>query len=340
MLVLIDGEGASGKTVLRSLLDGHPDLSVLPHHDMIIDTLVTFPPDVPWLAYRDTPYLRRLLADSSYYQLEHLALQGLIEIDISVRDRLLFPFAFDFGRFDAMWMKELYAAERWTVPLIVERIHEAYIAVYEGAKRGVRGYVGVGFDNPITPHRLFDYVPDARLIYMRRAVPDVLAARANRRSSERDMMSIDNDTLTVEVLLRRGKVHKMRDRLHAVERVRDKYPDHVYLLDFHRLVEDTETTMREIADFVGVAYHDTLTQPTLVGRPLVAPNGRSYVGRVLDRAEDLLSPRERALIAMDVNWRNALSPRYLTDPGLLYRAARLRAQRTWQAYRPRFDGGR
>jgi hypothetical protein len=336
MLVLIDGEGASGKTVLRSLLDGHPELSVLPFHDMVIDTLVAFPPDVPWLAYRDTPYLRRMLAASSYYQLEQLAQQGSIEIDISVSDRIVFPFDFDFGRFDATWMRELYAAGTWTVPLIVERIHRAYLAGYEGSEREARGYVGVGFDNPATPHRLFAYAPDARLVYLRRPVADVLAARANRRSTPREMMSLENDTMTVETLLRKGKVRKMRERLRAVERLRDEHPGSVLVLDFHPLVEDTANTMREVAAFLGIREHDTLTQPTLLGRPLVAPNGRSFVGRVLDRAEDLLSPRERALIAMDEDWRTAFQARRLTDPGLLYRAAQLRAWRAWQSYRPRF----
>jgi hypothetical protein len=329
MLIFIDGEGASGKTVLRTLLDGHPDLSVLPIHDMVIDTLVTAAPDVPWLTFRDTAYLRKLLCGSSYYQLEQVALHGSVEIDISVRDRLVIPFTFDFGRFDATWMRTLHREPVWSVPLIVERIHEAYLEVLESGRRPVHGYVGMGFDNPATPHRLFEHAPDARLIYLRRPIPDVIAARVNRRPSAREVMSREHETLTVDALLRKGKVGKMRDRLRAVERLREVRPDQVRIVDFARLVEDTADTMRDLARFLGIGYRSSLVEPTLLGQPLVTGDGRSFVGRVLDRPEELLSARERALIALEMDWWQALRPRHLADPVSLYRAARLRTARLW-----------
>ncbi|WUI00409.1 hypothetical protein OHR68_00850 [Spirillospora sp. NBC_00431] len=331
MLILIDGEGASGKTVLRSLLDGHPELSVLPFHDMIIEVLVTGPENIPWLAYRDTAFLRGLLAGSSYYQLEQYALHGSIEIDVSVKDRLVIPFEFDFGRFDAAWMRRLHDTSDWTVPRIVELIHSAYRREHEGADRPVRRLVGMGFDNPATPHRLFDYTTDARLVYLNRPVPEVLAARARRRSSDREVMSRENDALTIDALLRKGKVGKMRNRLRAVRDLQDSDPDRVRIVDFHRLIEDTDDLMRELAAFLGVSYAQSMRRPTLLGRPLVTEDGRSFVGRVLDRPEELLTARERALIAMELDWRQVLNPRHLTDPGLLYRTMHLRAGRALRA---------
>jgi Sulfotransferase family len=333
MIILIDGEGASGKTVLRSLFDGHPQLSVLPTHDMIVDTLVSYPPDVRWLAYRDIPYLRRLLSMSSYYQLEQLAVTGSIEIDISVRDRITMPFDFDFWRFEADWVGQIARKPDWTVSAIIEAIHRSYVTVTEGRKREIRGHVGVGFDDPATPARLFEHIPDARLLYLHRSAEGILAARARRRSSERDMFSKVNDELTVEELLRRDKVRKIRNRLDAVRRLAGERPDQVRIIEFEELVLDTAGTMRQVADFLGIDFTPGLETSTLVGHLLRSQTGDTYVGRVLDRPEDLLSARERALIAMDADWRLVFDPRWLRDPRLLGRAAELRASRRYRATR-------
>jgi hypothetical protein len=333
MIVLIDGEGASGKTVLRSLLDGHPQLSVLPTHDMIVDTLVRYPRDIPWLAYRDIPYLRRLLSMSSYYQLEQLAVTGSIEIDISVRDRITVPFDFDFWRFEADWVGEIAQLPNWTVSAIIEAIHRSYVSVAEGRDREVRAQVGVGFDDPATPARLFEHIPDARLIYLHRSAEDILAARARRRSSERDMLSRANDELTVEELLRRDKVRKIRNRLDAVRRLAGERPDQVRIIDFEALVLDTASTMHQVADYVGIDFTPDLEASTLVGHLLRSQAGDTYVGRVLDRPEELLSARQRALIEMDTDWRLVFDLRHLRDPRMLCRAAELRASRWYRATR-------
>lgn len=324
MIVLIDGEGASGKTVLRSLLDGHPQLSVLPTHDMIVDTLVGYPPDVPWLAYRDIGYLRRLLAASCYYQLEQLAVAGSIEIDISVWDRLTVPYQFDFWRFEADWVRALADCPQWSVGGIVEAIHSAYVRTWEGGSRDLVGHVGVGFDDPATPGRLFEHVPDAKLIYLHRSTEGILAARARRRSSERDMFSRINDELTVDVLLRKDKVRKIRDRFGAVQRLARLRPDRARIVEFDDLVENTAVVVRDIADFLGIELTDGLCVSTLAGQPLRSASGDSYVGRVLDRPEDLLSRTERALIEIDTDWRAALNPALLREPGLVGRAVEIR----------------
>lgn len=333
MIVLIDGEGASGKTVLRSLLDGHPQLSVLPTHDMIVDTLVSYPPDFPWLAYRDIPYLRRLLAASSYYQLEQLAVTGSIEIDISVSDRITVPFDFDFWRFEADWIGQMARESNWTVSAIIEAIHKSYVTVAEGREREVKGHVGVGFDDPATPARLFEHIPDARLMYLHRSAEGILAARARRRSSDRDMFSRVNDELTVEELLRRDKVRKIRNRLAAVRQLVRKRPDQVQIIDFEELVLDTAGTMRQVADFLGIDFTPGLQASTLIGHPLRSQAGDTYVGRVLDRPEELLSAREHALIAMETDWRLVFDPGLLRDLGLLYRAAEIRTSRWYRATR-------
>lgn len=333
MIVLIDGEGASGKTVLRSLLDGHPQLSVLPTHDMIVDTLISYPPDVQWLAYRDIPYLRRLLSKSQYYQLEQLAVTGSIELDISVRDRITVPFDFEFWRFEAGWVGEIARLRHWTVPAIIEAIHGSYVAVTEGRGRAVKAHVGVGFDDPATPGRLFEHIPDARLLYLHRSTEGILAARARRRSSERDMFSKENDELTVEELLRRDKVRKIRNRLDAVRRLAGERPDQVRIIDFDDLVLNTAKTMRQVAEFLGIDFTPDLEISTMAGHLIRSRAGDTYVGRVLDRPEELLSARQRTLIAMDTDWRLVFDPRHLRDPRMLCRAAEIRSGRWYRSAR-------
>ena len=64
MLILIDGFWGSGKTVLRSLLDGHSELKVSPSQESIVSSFERNHKKSKFFNYKDLRLIREFLVDS------------------------------------------------------------------------------------------------------------------------------------------------------------------------------------------------------------------------------------------------------------------------------------
>jgi hypothetical protein len=332
VIVLIDGEGGSGKMVLRSLLDGHPRLAVSPIHDKIVDTIADYPEHEDWLAQRDSTYLRGLLARSSYYDLEKFARRGGMDFEIAAsRGRVRIPLRLDFARCDAAWMARLQDLPAWDLGTVVRTI---FTAVHEHCLDAPElerpaGFVGVGFDRARTRRSFLDQYPDGRLIYLSRPVEDIMASRLHRQPIEGETTSFGLRDVDLDSFLASGKIGRIRDRLRAVGALAARAPDRVLVVEFDELVGETERVMRGVAGFLGLPFADCLTRPTVVGHELVTPAGESYVGGRLDSAADMLTAEQRHLLAVESGARPfaSLLPAH---PGAAARYARIRLTRMIQ----------
>jgi hypothetical protein len=327
MIILIDGEGGSGKMVLRSLLDGHPELSVLPVHDKIVDALCDYPGDVNWLGERDTVYLRELLGTTYYYMLEKLSLKGYLEFSMSADDYLDIHADFDFHEFDSSWTRRLFQEREWDLELIVRLIHEAFQeSLRSGGKdvESLRGYVGVGFDKPDIGTRFLKAYPTGKLLYMFRSVEGILASRAFRKKIDGEATS---HVISIEQLLRKNKIGKIHARQQRIRELSLENPDRIMVVDFESLVENTEETMRGIASYLGREFLPILTIGTVLGQEMVAPSGRKYVGKILDRPDDLLSGYHKTLIQLEKTPSALLSPGSWKHPVAVARALNLKVSR-------------
>lgn len=97
MIVLIDGYWGSGKSVLRGLLDGHPNLFVSPIQDSLPGAFATDNSGIDWLKHKDSEYLRKLLAEKSlYYRIERFAMNQKMQLDFSSKNRTYIEIDIDF----------------------------------------------------------------------------------------------------------------------------------------------------------------------------------------------------------------------------------------------------
>jgi hypothetical protein len=300
VIVLIDGEGGSGKMVLRSLLDGHPALIVSPIHDKIIDGLSNHPAQDRWLDHKDTTYLRELLAKTSYYDLEKYSLAGFMEFELAATEELIrIPAPLDFAQCDAEWMRRLNKRDKWTRPIVVSEILSAVHGTWKDSPRlgKVRGYVGVGFDNPRVRSVFFAHYPAAKLLYMSRPVADIIASRVGRKPIAGDTRSDALETIHVGTFVMNGKAARIRERLRAVEAWARRWPDRVMIVPMDELVSQPAAVMARVATFLEIAYDDAMARPTVFGHELRGPSGTSYVGRVLDKPSVLLAPADRQMLS-------------------------------------------
>jgi hypothetical protein len=337
LIILVDGEGGSGKMVLRSLLDGHPELIVSPIHDKIIDGLSDHPASDRWLEHKDTTYLRELLARTSYYDLEKYSLAGFMEFELAATEGLIrIPTPLDFAECDGSWMARLNQLEHWTRPIAVTEILSAVHRCWKGSRwpDAVRGYVGVGFDNPRARGTFFEHYPDARLLYLSRPVFDIIASRLGRKPIAGDTRSDTLKTVNAETYVLNGKAARIRARLGAVQSWAERWPEKVMIVPMEELVSEPGLVMTQVATFLGIAFDDVLTRPTVFGHELRSASGASYIGRVLDRPSALLSAADRRLLSAETG-ATPLLTLARTQPKVTIRLTGLRTRRSARAARQR-----
>lgn len=329
MLVLIDGYHATGKAVLRGLLEGHPGLFVCPFHDMICDALCAARDD-DWLSYRDIPTLRRLLAASYYHKMEWYARRGCMELDLSVKDRAVVPITLAFDRFDAQWMNELWHHTEWTYELILNLIFKALQInwvdyPYDGAR--VQNNVSMGFARATTLQNFGRRFPNGRMIYMTRKVEGIMATRANRKPVPGEMDSQYLAGVSVRSLLRNGTIQKVQMQQDAALAAQRKRPNRVKVVAFEDLIADHRNVMRDVAAFLEIEWDDVLSEVTILGHPAKTDSGKALVGETIDDPGKLLSPRERQLVHLDEQIARVLLASSWRDPGAVAEVITLRFAR-------------
>ena len=74
------------------------------------------------------------------------------------------------------------------------------------------------------------------------------------------------------------RIIRLEKKVIALEK---KYPDRVFVVDFEKLVMDTERAMTDMAVFLDIDFTDLLIRPTCFGIE-IKKDGMEYIGKVND----------------------------------------------------------
>lgn len=305
--------------MLRGLLDGYPGFFVSPNHDMIIDTMCNFENNL-WLEYKDTMYLRTLLCNTYYYQLEHISNKKAMEYDMSTLDRCNFDIDFDFYKFDKMVIKKLIKESKWTRQVLVEHIFSSMKECwnnYSFDKDEVQNYVGMGFDMPKTAENFVKYFPNGKMIYIMRSIEGIIAVRSNRRPVDDDMRSLCLLETTPEKLVVENHVRKLIKKQKYMQKQALLYPDKIMLINFDYLIENTEIIMSQICEFLNIEFNEILLKCTVSGHEMITESGQKYIGKILDNPDKLLNEYQKVLIDVDKSLKNIFKIKNLKHPKAL-----------------------
>ncbi len=326
-VILIDGEAATGKMVLRSLLDGHSRLSVLPVHDQIIDVLCEPLHGRDWLAERDRFHLRQRLARSGYYRLEEASFDKGVTHLLSSREVLRNSVLLDFGRMDSLWIGRLNREARWRPDLILWHIHRAFWGCSTPSRAippTPMAPVSVGLGHPGTVGAFLQMCPRGKVLYMTRDPESVAASRVGRKIVHGDVKS---EAVSVTQLLKRNKPRKIRDRQRRAAKLASEFPKRAAVLDLHELVENTEQVMRRVACFLEVPFEEALLVPMMLGQPVKSDLGQTYLSRIHDVPQELLTLQERLMIQLDIGEKRLFSIQAMVHPGAVLRLLFVKASR-------------
>jgi len=292
-LVLISQANRSGGTLMAQLFTGHPECHVHPGEMHIGHPRKVDWPDLDLGARPDRWF--RALSEDRVVQYAHsgFAKAGrAANRDKTTARQRVYPFLF-MRRLQREIFRRAVAART------IERqrqILDAYFTSYFNAwldyqglyqpKRYVVGFMPRLSSESASVERFFRDYPDGRLV------------------------SVVRDPKAWYVSLRAKKPHERRDPRDSIGRWKrstqaaldnlERYGSRVRVIRFEDLVGDTEATMRGLADFLDLPFHEVLTRPTFQGLDIRANSSFSNASQgvidgPLQRSKEL-SPDDRALI--------------------------------------------
>lgn len=295
MIVLIDGYWGTGKSVLRGLLDGHPNLFVSPIQDSLPGSFAKDKSDKKWLEFKDVEYLRKILAQNSfYYRIERFYFNQKMQLDFSSKDRTYININIDFYLFDKQWMERLNVAKHWTEELICQEIYQSMLDNwdnYPSEKSAVNHFVSMDNNFFGTPEYFLKNFKDAKLLYAIRSVEGIIATRANRRPIKEDYRTLAWETISPDSLIKGGEIFNILKRTRNIRRLKEVYPERVHLVGFNDLILNTDQVMNGVAEFLEIDRSESLKIFSHLGKEITA-DGKKYVGKIHDQPEDLLTKNQ------------------------------------------------
>ncbi len=267
----IAGPARSGTTLLTSLLDGHPDLLVLPEETAYFPTVRT-----------------KYGARSRREQFDYLTTRTLSNVLFGgackwgKRDYSHFPAA-EFRRsFEERAFDPVHARCDLLVLLL-----ETYADLLDRPLGSVRRWVEKTPANRDHFDAIFQRFPDARVLLTLRDPRALLASQIQLEQSRRQRRF--SVYLTVRHWLTAARL--------ALAQQAGPYPDpRLHLVEYGRLIESPDTVLRKVCAFLGTTHEAAVPTPTKIGRPWA---GNSAAGRSFD-----------AVSAEPLNrWRKFLTPR-------------------------------
>jgi len=262
---LIAGNPRSGTTLMTSLLDDHPELLV-------------FPEEYLYVRPRNTPGEgTRSVLDALFKDKVLLRLKGKKSIlnDILGEDRKYDDF--DYHRFDDAvneCFQLLLDNKDETVRMTVTTLAFISLIYGYGHTTGKKTYARWVVKNPhyeLHWQQLFNDFPDAKMLYMVRDPRDVILSRTLKRNKKR-------------YLERGGKVatwklEKPRPIRPSIRffkewersmitffRINEAFPGHVLQIRYDDLVSAPRDVMREVSEFLGVPWQESLVTPSFLGK--------------------------------------------------------------------------
>jgi hypothetical protein len=265
-LVLVSQIQRSGGTLLSQLFDGHPECHAHPH-----ELTIGHPKSQHWprLDLADSASWYEMLYEK--YPQKHFRLgyqkpaerPGSDDVDV-------FPFLFlprlQKAIFDAAVAATEVESSRDVLDCYFTSYFNAWLDnhnLYTGPKRIVTGFAPRLSAKAASVQGFFESYPDGFLISI---VRDPCAWYASARKQSDGYDDVDH------------AVGRWRTSTQAALDAKDRYGERVVVITYERLVLETQETMRDLAETIGITMSTVLLEPTFNGRPIRANSSDAVQG--------------------------------------------------------------
>lgn len=283
------GSQVSGKGLLASLLNGHPDvLSFSFWHDFMASALCYLSAWKPPMLYHFDEKTEKLCdvraaltCAGRWNHLEGFARQGYIPFTVSGDNIVKLPFNLDFYALDKALMDRLSTLERLDPQSVFSEVYAALgqhlIPDAPQAKWGV--------SMPQVDFFRFEIIlqtyPQAKIVYIMRDMQEVLYAHSKREAFTRGISA--EEALEELTTLKSDWLRRMIKAKDVAARFAKEQPDRFMTINFTDLVCDTATVMASLTSWLGIEDLPCLHKGTWNGVEI----DKRLTGRVLDKQDDI-----------------------------------------------------
>lgn len=299
MLIQVDGWFGAGKSVLWMLLDGHPAVFCSPIHDYSYCSLIEQSNEHEWVKTQHIEILRKALAKTQYFKLEKVFWDGYMSFPFTSKDLVQLPYMLKYYEYDQKFTTHLMAADQWSIEFIVDSI---YGKIYESMEtynpKKVFPVYFASMSNGLfidSYENIVKLLPGSKSIQVRRPVEAIIAARSNRAPMPEDFKTKKFYSDSFNTRIEQGEVEKILSFYDKYDELVKQYPSTFMIIDFTDLVQNTEVSMRRVADFLEIDFNPNLLIASYNGKEIVH-NGKKYVGEEHDDIDKLLTKQEQSII--------------------------------------------
>lgn len=328
--VFVGGNVMCGKNTLRKLLDNHPEMisnhighsiatSVLhrdvkkfiskgwsigrisSNHDLptikinynsgeegVIDY-----PDLLWIMHRYGGYRffsRCCRASKSYFKSK----EGVVET---------VPFEFNIREFESELEHEFFESQGETKASdLIDIIYRLYAIHWnqnekESCKSNNEKLFIDTLQNGIEPIQdILEEVPDSKILVMDRSTPSLVFANAIRMRQKTDWNWQYDKRFARLIYGHLDKAIEINSFRKQLKELTGEY-DNVLAVDFEKMIQNTEETMRTVAKFLDIPFDFTLVNPSIGGKVL---DQRRYpiIGKINDDPEEFVPKFDKRILRM------------------------------------------
>jgi hypothetical protein len=275
--IFICGHRKSGTTMFHNLFDGHPELLVYPSD---LNLLYAYFPLFVSDSYSDEERRRRL-QKVIFDDLEsHMAKESNAD-------------AIDFKRLSRLFFGRLVGANLCNMEVIITALMESYAELMDLPNRIP---IIKETSSEIYANEIRAWFPEAKFLHLVRDPRDNFAALKSGVATYYSKMGED-EKQTLASLIYRTRLGLEMGKINL-----DKFGNKAYcFVNFNLLVKDVEPIMKELAEFMGISFLDSLLIPTRLEK---ATSGNNFEGnkfsqisnRNVDRWRERISENEAKII--------------------------------------------
>ena len=309
--LLIAGGKASGKGLIRGVLDGHQQLFVSPYHELIFDSFYSRESNTK--KTYDIESARNALAyKGRYYQLERLSHEQKLNVPIAAGmvDKGI-DIDFDFYQFDKYWAQNLISKSDLFTPNeicleIYNSFHKHLKSSYLLNSSSINYFCSMSGDDYDSIPLFLKTYNNAKIIYTKRDPIESISSILGRQPSpfNKRFKKFSRDKL-INIYCSYEFISSIVRFDIEAQKVIKEYPSKILNIDFHTFFENRINETTKISNFLNIENNSILNNYSSVGCVMLKPDGGSLLKSPVDKGYENLTTSEIKQIQIHIE--NAFS---------------------------------
>lgn len=300
-LLLIDGLPASGKSLIRGMLDGHERVFMSPYHDLLPLAFCNKNINKELFDSKDIEWLRKVIVcNSRYSRIERIASQEFFEFEFGAGQFQKINLSFNFAKFEENWKKKILFDDNliWSPHSIVASIYKELEKCLVSTNNNVLsndfkilGTLGNGeiknFKNFLKQYE------SGKIIFVKRNPIQIIAALSSRGNYQSIADSINKNQ---EILFRHyieiNYLRHIENVYNEIKKISNFYQDRILLINFEDIFKNFNLIKESICEFLKIKKVESLNIFTVNKDLVLQKDGNSLFRSKLDNPEILLTKKQ------------------------------------------------